>query len=276
MPAACICEGTGLAQAIREDVDRYVYHLELEGRTGWLVFPRIAVLSPGLTALIAYRLTHFALHRIKPRPLSVAAGTLGFLFQRIILALSGIEIDVNAHIGPGLVIPHAGTMVIGAGRIGRNCVIAHGVTLGRTTILDGGKPLEGPTPTLGDRIWIGPGAVIAGDVKVGSDAVVGANSVLLRDVPPRAVVLGIPARIVSWRGSFSQVWYRGMNDDPDRAESLAQADPAQARTAQADPAQARTAQADPAQARTAQARAATDRPAPEPGSDSSRATTVPA
>lgn len=222
MPAACICQGSGLVQTIRADLDRYVYHLELEDRTGWLVLPRIALLSPGFLALAAYRCTHFALHRIASRPLALLAATPSFLLQRLILALSGIEIDVNAHIGPGLLIPHAGTMVVGAARIGENCDIAHGVTLGRTAVLHGGKPLERPTPTLGDRVWIGPGSVITGDVTIGSDAVIGANSVILREVPPHAVMLGVPARLISWRGSFSQIVYRGMDEDPDRVDALAQ------------------------------------------------------
>jgi serine O-acetyltransferase len=221
MPAACICQGSGLVRTIRADLDRYVYHLELEDRTGWLALPRIILLSPGFIALAAYRCTHFALHRISPRPLAMLAALPSFLLQRLVLALSGIEIDVNAHIGPGLLIPHAGTMVIGAARIGQNCDIAHGVTLGRTAILHGGKPLERPTPTLGDRVWIGPGSVLTGDVKIGSDAVIGANSVILREVPPHAVVLGVPARLISWRGSFSQIVYRGMDEDPDRVRALA-------------------------------------------------------
>ncbi|MGO8889868.1 MAG: hypothetical protein ACLP8X_15520 [Streptosporangiaceae bacterium] len=78
-----------------------------------------------------------------------------------------------------------------------------------------------PLPTLGDRVWVGPGAVVAGDVAIGDDASVGANSLVVRDVPPRGVVLGVPARLVSRRGSFTQVRYREMDNDDERKASLA-------------------------------------------------------
>jgi serine O-acetyltransferase len=102
--------------------------------------------------------------------------------------------------------------------MGRNCTISHGVTLGQGLVDD--SPADADTPVIGDRVWMGPGAVIAGPILVGSDAAVGANSVVLRDVPPRGVVLGVPARVVSHKGSFAQVYYRGMNDDPERRAAL--------------------------------------------------------
>jgi serine O-acetyltransferase len=72
-------------------------------------------------------------------------------------------------------------------------------------------------------VWVGPGAVITGPIQIGSDASVGANSVLLRDVPPRGVVLGVPARLLSRKGSFTQIYYRGMDHDPERCLARAEA-----------------------------------------------------
>jgi serine O-acetyltransferase len=105
-----------------------------------------------------------------------------------------------------------------------NCDIYQGVTLGTAaTTID--EPYSKPgAPTLGDRVWVGPGAVIAGDVTVSDDASVGANSLLVRDVPPRGVVIGVPTRLVSRRGSFAQIFYREMDHDGERKVSLA-ADP---------------------------------------------------
>ena len=70
-------------------------------------------------------------------------------------------------------------------------------------------------------IPVGPGAVVAGPIRVGSDAAVSANSLVLRDVPERAVVLGVPARVISYEGSFTQIYYRDMAQDPQRRRALA-------------------------------------------------------
>jgi serine O-acetyltransferase len=145
-------------------------------------------------------------------------GGLSFIGQRLFRVVTGLEIDPQAHLGPGLMIPHDGHIVIGPVRVGRHCTISHRVTIGQG--LQGDGPAHDDTPVLGDRVWVGPGAVIAGPIQVGSDASVGANSVVLRDVPPRGVVLGVPARLLSHKGSFTQVYYRGMTDDPDRRLAL--------------------------------------------------------
>lgn len=73
--------------------------------------------------------------------------------------------------------------------IGDDCVIAQNVTIGR-------NPGDQRVPVLGDRVYVGAGAVIVGEITVGDDAVVGANSVVLHDVPARAVVAGAPARVI--------------------------------------------------------------------------------
>jgi serine O-acetyltransferase len=217
MPATCVCDGASLRDAIRQDIDRYVAAAERDGLSRVLARLRVP-LSLKVAAVANYRLTHFLLTRGRPRLLSRVLGGVSFVGQRVFSAVTGVEIDPRAHIGPGLMIPHDGYVVIGPARVGRNCTISHSVTLGQG--LQGDGPAHDDTPVLGDRVWVGPGAVIAGPIHVGSDASVGANSVLLRDVPPRGVVLGVPARLLSHKGSFTQVYYRGMADDPDRVLAL--------------------------------------------------------
>jgi serine O-acetyltransferase len=165
-------------------------------------------------------LNHYARHRVRSRLLRV----LSSVFHRIITALTGIHIDGQAHIGPGLKFPHGGRIEIGPVQVGGNCDIYQGVTLGNAaSTLD--EPYSRPgVPTLGDRVWVGPGAVVAGDLTIGDDASIGANGLIVRDVPPRGVVIGVPARLVSRHGSFAQVMYRGMDSDEERKASLA-ADP---------------------------------------------------
>ena len=70
-------------------------------------------------------------------------------------------------------------------------------------------------------MFIGAGAKIFGSITIGNDVVIGANAVVLKSVPDRAVVVGIPAKVVSMKGSFDIVRYPGMEDDPERQRSLA-------------------------------------------------------
>lgn len=222
MSNACTCEGARFRDTIREDIDRYVFAIDRDALSRTVSLPRLA-LSPRVWAVVNYRITHFALTRVRPRLLGRAVAALSLVAQRFIRNVSGIQIATNAHIGPGLLFAHEGCIVIGPVRMGRHCTISHGVTLGRG-LLDGDGPSYADTPVIGDRVWVAPGAVIAGRVHIGSDAAVGANSVVLRDVPPRGVVLGVPARLLSRSGSFGQVYYRGAEEDSERAAALREVD----------------------------------------------------
>lgn len=109
--------------------------------------------------------------------------------------------DATTEIGPGLIIGHTCGIVINKDCcIGSNCSVSHHVTLGRKSR----EPNKG-CPTLGDRVYIGPGAVIIGAIHIGNDAAIGANAVVTKDVPDNAVVAGIPARVISDRGSEGYV-----------------------------------------------------------------------
>jgi len=101
---------------------------------------------------------------------------------------------VPMHVtGPGFSIAHAGTVVIShLASVGSNCRIHTDVCIGEA---------EESAPVIGDDVWIGPGAKIFGPVTVGDGAVIGANAVVLDDVPPGVTVAGAPARIVSSRDS---------------------------------------------------------------------------
>lgn len=199
MPGACVCEGEGLRAALRDDLHRYGSR-------------RAGLMSQGLWVTAAYRLSHHARYRLHSRLLEV----LPYVFQRVMIALTGIQISADAHIGPGLYIPHGGYIVVGAGRIGRNCNLYQGVTLGLGVDTLDNPDFTPSVPTLGDDVWVFPGAVIVGDVTVGNDAAVSANSLVVRDVPPGGVVMGVPARLVSRRGGSCPSDGREMTDDDGR------------------------------------------------------------
>jgi serine O-acetyltransferase len=112
------------------------------------------------------------------------------VLQRLVEALTGIELPAQTHVGPGLRIWHGGNVVINPRtRIGSQCLLRHGVTIGNLVPL-------GPCPVIGDRVEFGAYAQVLGGITVGDDARIGAMSVVLQDVPPGATAVGVPARII--------------------------------------------------------------------------------
>ncbi len=147
---------------------------------------RLLAWSKPFKVVLSYRLRHRLVEKGRPRS------------ERVVRALTGfytdVDLDARADIGPGLKIVHASDIVIGGGaRAGRDLTLLNGTTLGQK---DRGEPFDGTWPVLGDEVTLGAGAKILGPVKIGDKARVGANSVVLKDAPAGAVVVGVPGRIV--------------------------------------------------------------------------------
>jgi serine O-acetyltransferase len=118
----------------------------------------------------------------------------------------GVYLDFSTKVGPGLYLGHPlGIVVNTRSAIGANCTMSHGVTIGQTN-----QRSKNPgVPIIGDRVYVGCGAKILGGIKIGNDAVVAPNAVVVSDVPAGAVVGGIPARVLSMEGSdgyVSNIW----------------------------------------------------------------------
>lgn len=148
----------------------------------------IVLLYAGFHAIILYRITR-RLWKMKipfiPRYLS----QLGRFF-------TGIEIHPGAQIGKGLFIDHGMGVVIGeTTMIGDNVTLFQGVTLGGT-----GKETGKRHPTLGNNIVVGTGAKILGNITIGDSSYIGANAVVIRDVPPNSTVVGVPGRVTKQDG----------------------------------------------------------------------------
>jgi serine O-acetyltransferase len=111
--------------------------------------------------------------------------------------LFGVECARQTRIGPGLYFPHTGGIVIGAAEIGADCTIYHQVTLGAKFI--DMQFTAGQRPVVEDGVVIAAGAKVLGGVRVGASSVVAANAVVVDDVPPNAVVGGVPARLLKTR-----------------------------------------------------------------------------
>ncbi len=134
---------------------------------------------------------------------------------------TNMELPPQADIGRGLFIPHTGHVIIAFNaRIGRYCTLAQGTSVGHGA---GGKEKSFSGPVLGDRVYVGPGAAVLGPITIGDDVLIGANTVVIRSVPDRAVVVGNPARMISLNGSFDLISYNGMERDPSRLEALEEA-----------------------------------------------------
>lgn len=113
----------------------------------------------------------------------------------------GIAIPEYTEIGPGLFINRfGGVMVNGDAVIGANFNITHGAMVGQ---VNRGK--NRGSPVIGDRVFLASGAKILGGITIGDDAAVGANAVVTKDVPPRGVAVGVPAKVISFEGSDGYV-----------------------------------------------------------------------
>ncbi|SFC19582.1 serine O-acetyltransferase [Tropicimonas isoalkanivorans] len=143
-----------------------------------------ALCYPGLHATVAYRLANV----LWRRGFRFGARIVSYLAR----AVTGIDIHPGATIGPGFFIDHGAGVVIGeTAEVGADVTLYHGVTLGGVSWSPGKRH-----PTLGDGSMVGAGAKILGPVTIGAGVRVGANSVVVSDVPDDATVIGIPARIV--------------------------------------------------------------------------------
>jgi len=113
----------------------------------------------------------------------------------------GIEISAGTRMGAGLYMGHFGGIHVNRGAvIGNNCNIQQGVTLGKAN-----RGTRAGSPVIGNNVFIGAGAKIIGRILVGDGAAIGANAVVTKDVPPGAAVAGVPARVISDKGSAGYV-----------------------------------------------------------------------
>ena len=138
---------------------------------------------PGVHALAFHRLAH----AIWRRGWTVPARFMSHIAR----FLTGIEIHPAARLGPGLFIDHGMGVVIGeTAEVGENVTLLQGVTLGGTSLRR-----EKRHPTLGNNVVVGAGAKIIGGFKIGDGSRIGAGSVVVREVPPNSVVVGVPGRV---------------------------------------------------------------------------------
>lgn len=144
----------------------------------------VGLAYPGVHAIWAYRLAH-RMWQVPPLRLPAR------LVSQVARAATGVEIHPGARLGARLFIDHGMGVVVGeTAEVGDDVVLFHGATLGGKSMKRGKRH-----PTLGDRVVVGAGAKILGPVWVGHDAQIGANAVVIADVPAGAVAVGVPAKV---------------------------------------------------------------------------------
>ncbi|OBH96603.1 serine O-acetyltransferase [Mycobacterium sp. E2733] len=146
---------------------------------------------PGVHAIWGHRISHWLWNR--------GARLAARILNEVTRILTGVDIHPGAVLGAGLFIDHATGVVIGeTAEVGEDVTIYHGVTLGGS-----GRDTGKRHPTIGDRVTIGAGAKVLGAIKIGDDSRIGANAVVVKEVPSCAVVIGVPGQVISRHGRNS-------------------------------------------------------------------------
>jgi serine O-acetyltransferase len=177
----------GILPALRRDVTRLA-----RGQSSRQNKIRLILTNRGFQAVLLYRLSRALWRRHIP--------LLPLILTRMAQMLFAVDISPLADLGPGIVIVHGFGLVIGSEVvIEGDCCLFHGVTLGdRGSEWVGSSRTDGH-PVLERNIMVGAGAKILGPIRIGQSSVIGANAVVLKDVPPFSIVAGIPARVVGQR-----------------------------------------------------------------------------
>lgn len=181
----------------REDLGRF---LALPGSRG-LTRARELALTQGVWAVVVYRFGHW-IHTEAPPAIAAPLKLPYLVASKLVEIATGIRVPARARIGPGFYIGHFGSIILHHDTVmGARCSVTTGVTIGS---LGGGR--DG-VPRIGDDVFIGTGAKVLGPITVGDGARIGANAVVVEDVPPGATVVGVPGRVLD----------RGKLDTKDRS-----------------------------------------------------------
>lgn len=180
---------------IKADLNRKLtFYITTPGRRSWQhaktpFWNKLRVLlEPGTLAVILYRYGKWA-QKFRSAWIRRPLLCIYFLFAICFMVFVGINIHLDGEIGKGFIVHNYSGIFVLAERIGENFTVNQGVTIGRAR----GRPHDA---IIGDNVYFGSGAKAFGDVKIGNNVAVGANSLVVRSVPDNCTVLGVPARII--------------------------------------------------------------------------------
>lgn len=179
-------------ERVRRDLARY---FKFESRTGNATLREKAYIlasNHALKGVLVYRFGAWVERNVRSRALRIPLTIAYRALDEAVVALWAMHIHRTASIDGGLYIPHPYGIFIGAARIGKDCNISQGVTIG---LRPGGAESDS-LPTLGDRVFIGPGSIVFGGITIAEGTAVGPLTVVGRNLPPRCLAVGNPMQIV--------------------------------------------------------------------------------
>jgi serine O-acetyltransferase len=145
--------------------------------------------AQGFWAMIVYRFGRWR-YGVRPAPLRKLCSLIYKILFKLVQILTGIELPCEVVVGPNFVIDHFGGIIVsGYARFGDNCRIRNGVVVGLRRVE------EHYAPVIGNNVDIGAGAKLLGRITVGENSIIGANAVVLEDVPANSIAIGVPAII---------------------------------------------------------------------------------
>jgi serine O-acetyltransferase len=181
-----------MLERVRRDLQRYFVFESRTGEPGLAEKLKIVAASQGLKALLVHRLGAW-LCRTQPSPVvRIPLKIVHRGLYEAVKALWGMEIHSDADIEGGLYIAHPYGILIGPAKMGRDCNVSAHVTIG---LRPGGMTSES-APTVGERVFFGPGAIVYGAINIASGTAVGPLTVVGRNLPPNCFVVGNPMQIV--------------------------------------------------------------------------------
>ena len=144
----------------------------------------------GFWVMLVYRLGRWR-YTIKRRGLRMPFSFIYKILFLFIQIITGIELPCEAKVGKGFTIEHFGNIIVSGDAVfGDDVIIRNGVTVGlKQTGIRG-------SPTIGNRVDIGVGAKLLGPIQIGDDVAIGANAVVIKDVPANSIAVGVPAKII--------------------------------------------------------------------------------
>jgi serine O-acetyltransferase len=169
---------------VRMDLYRY------SKQTGFAAFIRCFFSNPGFRFVYVMRIC-------KATSIYNPIGIIFRIYFRALRVKFGYQIPFRTKIGGGFVLGHFGNIIVNQMVvIGENCSVAQGVTIGIVS-----RGVKKGSPVIGNRVWIGPNAVVVGNIKIGNDVLIAPLSYVTEDIPDNAVVAGNPAKIINYNGS---------------------------------------------------------------------------
>jgi serine O-acetyltransferase len=176
---------------LKEDLNRYLINKNFSGKV------KAILLTQGIWATIIYRAGSWCHHHKKEKIWPMFILPFLTILQKMVEMATGIVLPFTAKIGKGLYIGHFGGIILSEKAIlGEYCNISQEITIGQA-----GRDGKQFTPVIGNRVYIAPGAKLFGNITIGDNVAIGANAVVTKDLPDNAVAVGVPAKIINYKGS---------------------------------------------------------------------------